>query len=78
VDIPDIVTRYVDAGNRHDVEALVATSHPDGTDCDPGTKEPVGREALRAHARGLWAAFPDLTFDVLGSSWSTGAWPWSG
>ncbi|HXG16747.1 MAG TPA: ester cyclase [Calidithermus sp.] len=66
MDVPDIVTRYVDAWNRHDVEALVATFHPDGTYCDPGTKEPVGREALRAHARGLWAAFPDLAFDVLG------------
>ncbi len=61
----ETVQRYVEAWNRHDAEALVATLHDDGTYSDPGTKQPVGREALGAYARGLWAAFPDLAFEVV-------------
>jgi steroid delta-isomerase-like uncharacterized protein len=57
-------TRYVDAWNRHDAHAIVAAFAPGGTYGDPTTPGPIGGDALRTHVEALWAAFPDLAFEL--------------
>jgi steroid delta-isomerase-like uncharacterized protein len=57
--------RYFDAWNRHDAAAIVATFADGGTYTDPSTPGPLTGDAIGAYAGGLWAAFPDLSFDIV-------------
>ncbi len=55
---------YADAWNRHDADAIVATFGDRGTYCDPTTPGPLTGAAIAEYARGLWSAFPDLSFEM--------------
>jgi steroid delta-isomerase-like uncharacterized protein len=57
--------RYFDAWNRHDADAIVATFAETGTYADPVTPGGLTGAAIGAYARGLWDAFPDLSFDII-------------
>ncbi len=60
-----IAQRYFDAWNRHDAAAIVATFAETGTYADPVTPGPLTGEAIGAYARGLWDAFPNLSFEIV-------------
>lgn len=58
---------YFDAWNRHDATGIVATFAEGGTYSDPMVQGLTG-EAIAAYARGLWGAFPDLSFEIVGQT----------
>jgi steroid delta-isomerase-like uncharacterized protein len=64
LDLPPIVRRYFDAWNSHDPAAIVATLGESGTYSDPATPSPLAGPALVAYTQGLFAAFPDLSFEL--------------
>ena len=55
---------YADAWNRHDADGIVATFAEDGIYCDPTTPGPLTGAAIGEYAKGLWSAFPDLSFEM--------------
>lgn len=55
---------YADAWNRHDADGIVAVFGEGGTYCDPTTPGPLAGAAIGEYARGLWSAFPDLSFEL--------------
>jgi len=59
----DWARQYLDAWNAHDADAIVRTFAAGGTYTDPTTGTLSG-DAIGANARHLWAAFPDLGFDI--------------
>lgn len=59
-----VAQRYFDAWNRHDPEAIVDTFAEGGTYTDPNVPEGLSGRAIAAYADGLFAAFPDLSFDL--------------
>jgi steroid delta-isomerase-like uncharacterized protein len=61
----EVAERYFDAWNRRDAEAIVASFASGGTYSDPSAGENLRGEAVAAYAKGLWAAFPDLSFDTV-------------
>jgi steroid delta-isomerase-like uncharacterized protein len=61
----ELAQRYFDAWNAHDATAIGATFAPGGTYQDPTTPGPLSGDAIGAYAAGLWAAFPDLCFEVV-------------
>ena len=56
--------KYFDAWNRRDGDAVLATFAEDGTYCDPTSGGRLHGEALKGYMNGLWAAFPDLSFEI--------------
>ena len=56
--------QYFDAWNRRDADAVLATFTADGTYCDPASGGRLRGEALKGYMNGLWAAFPDLSFEI--------------
>ena len=55
---------YFDAWNRRDADAVLATFTASGTYCDPASGGRIRGDALRGYMAGLWAAFPDLSFEI--------------
>ena len=67
-DPPSLVQRYFDAWNARDPDAVAAAFAVDGTYTDPTVGgPPLAGTAIAEHARALLAAFPDLSFEILGS-----------
>ncbi|HYV62729.1 MAG TPA: ester cyclase, partial [Bryobacteraceae bacterium] len=60
----EIAQQYFDAWNRRDAAAVLATFTADGTYCDPASGGRLRGEALKGYITGLWAAFPDLSFEI--------------
>ena len=58
---------FFEAWNAHDAGAVTAALADGGTYADPTTEGPLACAALAEHARGLFGAFPDLNFEVVGS-----------
>jgi steroid delta-isomerase-like uncharacterized protein len=56
--------KYFDAWNHRDADAVLATFSADGTYSDPVSGGRLQGEALKGYMQGLWAAFPDLSFEV--------------
>ena len=56
--------QYFDAWNRRDADAVLATFTAEGTYCDPASGGRLRGEALKGYMAGLWAAFPDLSFEI--------------
>lgn len=59
----DAAQQYFDAWNRRDPDAIVATFAEGGTYSDP-TVQGLSGPAIGAYAGSLFAAFPDLSFDL--------------
>jgi steroid delta-isomerase-like uncharacterized protein len=63
--IPKVVQDYFGAWNRHDAEAIIATFAEGGTYSDPSAGKGLEGNAIAAYAEGLWATFPDLSFEII-------------
>lgn len=63
----DVAQTYFDAWNRRDPVAIVATFADGGTYSDPTVPALTG-SALATHTAGLFAAFPDLTFEIVSAA----------
>src|ERR1700681_1408379 len=62
--LPECVQQYFGAWNRRDADAVLATFTADAAYCDPASGGRLRGEALAGYMKGLWAAFPDLSFEV--------------
>ena len=60
----DALQAYFSAWNRRDAQAIVAAFEPGGTYTDPAAGQGLQGAAIAAYADGLFAAFPDLSFEV--------------
>lgn len=60
-----LVTAYFAGWINRDADAILATLGEDGTYEDPTTGQPIGGDAFRAYLAALWAAFPDLSFEIV-------------
>ncbi len=61
----EIANRYFNAWQRHDATGITGSFVEGGTYEDPVTGQPLSGPAIGAYAAGLWAAFPDLAFDMV-------------
>ena len=59
---------YFDAWNRHDPAAVVAAFAKGGTYSDPNVPDGLSGWAIAVYADELFAAFPDISFDVYGTA----------
>jgi SnoaL-like domain len=64
----EISQRYFEAWNRHDAEAIVGAFAEGGTYSDPTGGQGLHGEPLASYAKGLWQAFPDLSFEIISSA----------
>ena len=55
---------YFVAWNARDAEAILATLGDGGTYEDPKTGGPISGPHLKGYVEALWAAFPDLNFEL--------------
>lgn len=61
----EIVTKAIDAFNKHDADAFAALYHTEATAYDPQYSEPLkGREAIRKDIADFFEAFPDVQANV--------------
>ncbi len=59
----DMVKKFGDAMNKHDLNALMACWAPDAVIIDPASPQPIkGKEAVRQNMDAWLKAFPDLQF----------------
>ena len=65
MELPQIVSTYIDAFCRRDVEACLATFAPDGTYSDPGTAQPLTGSAIKDYFAALFVGFPDATTETV-------------
>jgi steroid delta-isomerase-like uncharacterized protein len=56
--------RYFDAWNARNSRAIVSSLTDQGTYCDPLTAGPISGNAIMAYVEALWAAFPNLSFEL--------------
>lgn len=61
----DVANQYFDAWNNHDSNAIVATFADGGTYSDPASGGELTGPAIGGYASGLFAGFPDLSFDIV-------------
>jgi steroid delta-isomerase-like uncharacterized protein len=59
-----IAQRYFDGWNRRDPAAVLDTMAPNGTYADPSTGGPISGDAFAGYMKGLFSAFPDVSFEV--------------
>ena len=59
---------YFDAWNQRDPERIVASFAAGGTYVDPSSDGELTGVAIGAYAAGLFASFPDLSFDIVSAS----------
>ena len=78
----EIAQQYFDAWNNHDAEAIASTFEAGGTYQDP-TSGLISGQEIEAYAKGLWVAYPDLSFSIVskaeaGSGMVAAQWLMSG
>ncbi len=59
-----LIERYFDAFNRHDIEAVMACFHDQAVLVGPNGKRLVGRAAVRRSYETEFATFPDAHCDL--------------
>ena len=64
----DVAQRYFNPWNSRDPSAIVAAFAAGGTYSDPATGGPLNGQAIAEYSGGLFASFPDLSFDLLSSA----------
>ena len=64
----EVAMQYFEAWNRRDPEAIAAILVPDGTYTDPSVPQGLGPAAAGEYARGLFAGFPDLAFEIVSAT----------
>lgn len=60
----DAANAYFEAWNARDADAIIASLAEAGTYQDPITRGPLSGAALKEYVESLWAAFPDLNFEI--------------
>lgn len=60
----DLAQAYFDGWNARDADAILATLGEGGTYEDPKTGGPITGPRLKGYVETLWAAFPDLSFEI--------------
>lgn len=65
MDALSIARRFIEAWNRHDRAAVVASFLHDGTYRDPATGGVLVGDAIGWHSAALFTAFPDLAFEIV-------------
>ena len=64
IDLEDVIARYNDAWNRHDVDAILALHTEDSTfENHTSGGRAVGKAEIRSLLEGIFGSFPDLHFD---------------
>jgi len=66
IELPQIVSTYIDAFCHQDLDACLATFAPDGTYSDPVTAQPLWGQALKDYFGAWFAGFPDATTETVG------------
>ncbi len=61
----DVAQRYFAAWNQHDPDTIAALFAEDGKYLDPIVPQGVSGPALAQYTAGLFAAFPDLSFEIV-------------
>ena len=61
----DAAQRYFEAWNRRDPSGVVSTFTETGTYTDPTTNGELTGQAIAGYSAGLFAALPDLSFEVV-------------
>jgi steroid delta-isomerase-like uncharacterized protein len=64
----DVAHRYFEAWQRHDGAAIVAMFVEGGSYSDPATGQSLSGAAIAGYAGSLWAAFPDLSFEIVSAA----------
>ena len=75
----EVVKRYVEAWNRHDADAIVALFVEGGTFSNPDAGQGLTGQAIADFAKGILAAFPDASFEIVSIGDTGGglvAWQW--
>lgn len=62
-----VAQRYFDAWNKHDAQAIIETFADNGTYQDPVAGR-INAHEIGAYTKGLWEAFPDLSFSIITKS----------
>jgi ketosteroid isomerase-like protein len=62
VDVRELIERYNDAWNAHDVDAICALHAPGMVFENHTADERAEGDAVRGHIAGIFAAYPDLAF----------------
>jgi hypothetical protein len=63
-----VAQSYFDAWTHRDADGIIAAFTKGGTYSDPTVGQGISREATADYARGLWDAFPDLTFEIISNA----------
>lgn len=64
IDTRDILTEYLDAFNRHDIESVMALCAPDILHLHPFPQPLKGLEAVREENEAFFRAFPDIRIEI--------------
>lgn len=65
-DLEQAARKWLDACNKHDLNALMALYHPNVVNVQPHTPQPLkGKEATRQDFQAFFTAFPDLRMEFL-------------
>jgi steroid delta-isomerase-like uncharacterized protein len=59
-----VAQSYFDGWNRRDPAAVLATMASNGTYADPTTGGPLSDDAFAGYMKGLFSAFPDVSFEI--------------
>ena len=65
MELPQIVSTYIDAFCRQDLDTCLATFAPDGTYSDPVTAQPLSGQALKDYFGRVFAGFTDATIETV-------------
>jgi steroid delta-isomerase-like uncharacterized protein len=60
-----VAQEYFNAWNRRDAGGIAALFVEGGTYHDPTVPQPLTGEAIAQYATGLWASFPDTSFEIV-------------
>jgi steroid delta-isomerase-like uncharacterized protein len=64
MNVRDLIERYNDAWNRHDLDAICALHAPEMVFENHTAGERAEGDAVRGHIAGIFASFPDLSFST--------------
>jgi len=65
MELPQIVSTYIDAFCRQDLDTCLATFAPDGTYSDPVTAQPLSGQAIKDYFGRVFAGFTDATIETV-------------
>lgn len=60
----EVVQRYIDASNSHDLEAIAKEFSEGATYIDPAVGQEISGDVITGYLQGLFASFPDLKYEV--------------